>query len=231
VEGFKVKRLVIFGLTENAQLAFYYFSSEGKYEISAFTVDSEYLTHNKLLGLPVVPAEELRTIYPPEESTMFVGLSYGEMNQNRGAVYDRLRDWGYRFASYIDPKASVMTDAIGENVLITGNVTIQPSARIGNNVIIGPNVVVSHGCIIKDHNYFAPAACLCGENVVDEYCIIGAAAVIAPRVHIGRSNFIGVGAHVFHSTGENEAYLTGATSKSPLPATFHERFSRSKPGS
>ena len=45
-----MKRLVIFGLTENAQLAFHYFSSEGKYEISAFTVDSEYLTHRQTAG-------------------------------------------------------------------------------------------------------------------------------------------------------------------------------------
>lgn len=226
-----VKKLVLFGTTEVARLAFHYFTTEGKYQVHAFTVDPEYLDGATLLGLPVVPADTLRETFPPEETMMFVGISYGRMNQNRAEVYDRLRNWGYQFASYIDPKASVLTQAIGENVLIGGNVAIQNAASIGNNVIIGPNVVISHDSIIKDHNYIAPAACLCGENVVDEYCIIGANAVIGPRVHIGRSNFIGIGAHIFHSTGENEAYLTGTTNKSTQSAAFHERFSRSKPGS
>lgn len=225
------KKLVIFGLAEVARLAFHYFKSEGRYKISAFTVDSAYLSTDTLLGLPVVPAEELRDLYPPEESMLFVGVSYGAMNQNRAAVYVRMQEWGYHFASYVDPKASVVSENLGENVLIMGNVTIEPTAEIGNDVIIGPNAVISHDSHIKDHNYIAPCACLCGENIVDEYCVIGASATIAPRVHIGRSNFIGIGAQIFNSTGDNEAYLTGATSKSSKSASFHERLSRPRPRS
>jgi sugar O-acyltransferase (sialic acid O-acetyltransferase NeuD family) len=222
------KKLVIFGLGDIARLAFHYFKNDGGYEISAFTLDSAYLGVDTLLGLPAVPAEELRDIYPPEEFVLFVGLSYGAMNRNRAVVYERMQEWGYHFASFVDPKASVLSQNIGQNVLVMGNVTVEPSAEIGNNVIIGPNAVISHGCRIKDHNYIAPCACLCGDNVVSEYCIIGASATIAPRVHIGHGNFIGIGARIFHHTGDNEAYLTGATGKSSRSASFHERLSRTR---
>ncbi len=225
------KKLVIFGLNEIARLAFHYFNSEGKYEISAFTVDFDFLSSESLLDLPVVAAETLPSRYPPEETFLFVGLSYGEMNQNRAGIYLRMQQLGYHFASYIDPKASAVSPSIGENVLIMGSCTIEPTAEIGNNVIMGPNVVISHDTKIKDHNYFGPAACLCGENVVEEYCVIGAGATIAPRVNIGRGSFVGIGAQIFSNTGPNEAYLTGATAKSPMPATFHERFSRRRPSS
>jgi sugar O-acyltransferase (sialic acid O-acetyltransferase NeuD family) len=220
------KKLVIFGLNEIARLAFHYFNSEGKYELSAFSVDADYMNCKSLLGLPVVAAETLQANYPPDEALLFVGVSYGEMNQNRADIFKRMQQLGYHFASYLDPKASVVAPIIGENVFVMGSCTIEPSAEIGNNVIITPNVVISHDSKIKDHNYFCPAAFLCGQNVVEEYCVIGAGAMIAPRVHIGRGNFIGAGSQILSNTGENEAYLTGATPKSPRPAAFHERFSR-----
>lgn len=214
-----LKKLVVFGTTEIAKLAFHYFSTDSEYQVLAFTVDAQYLNDTDLFGLPVVPTETLRENYPPEEVAVFVGASYSNLNKNRAFIYNRLKSWNYKFASCVSLKAAVPTQDIGENVLIMDNVSVAPSVKIGNNVIVGPNVAICHDTTIKDHIYIAPCACFCGYNLIDEYCVIGASATIAPRVHIARSNFIGIGAHIFNSTGENEAYLTGTTNKSKMPAS------------
>jgi sugar O-acyltransferase (sialic acid O-acetyltransferase NeuD family) len=214
-----LNKLVIFGTSEIAKLAFHYFSMENKYQVLAFTVDAKYINGEGLFGLPVVPAETLMENYPPEEVAIFVGASYSNLNKTRAAIHSRLKSWDYKFASCMSPKAAVLTQDIGENVLIMDNVSVAPSVKIGNNVIVGPNVAICHDTSIKDHIYIAPSACFCGYNLVDDYCVIGASATIAPRVHIGKSNFIGIGAHIFNSTGENEAYLTGSTKKSKMPAS------------
>lgn len=214
-----LKKLVIFGTSEIARLAFHYFKLSGDYQIAAFAVDAQYRNSDSLYGVPILPSEQLRETFPPDNTELFVGASYSNLNKNRAALYDRLKSWNYRLASCVSAKAAVLTQDIGENVLIMDNASVAPSVSIGNNVVVGPNVAICHDSTIKNHVYIAPAACFCGYNLVEDFCVIGAAATIAPRVQIGKSNFIGIGAHIFNNTGDNEAYLTGTTKKSKMPAS------------
>ena len=214
-----LKKMVIFGTSEIAKLAFHYFNMDDDYQVLAFTIDEKYISEDHLFGLPIVATERLVENYPPSEVEVFVGASYSNLNKNRAAIYKRMKSWGYRLASCISKNATVSTQDIGENVLIMDNVSVLPSVKIGNNVIIAPNVAITHDIIIKNHIYIAPSACFCGYNLINDYSVIGASATIAPRVEIGKSNFIGIGAHIFTSTGEDEAYMTSATKKSRMPAS------------
>ena len=73
------RRLVLFGTGDIAQLAHFYFSRESAYEVTAFTVDSEYLTSRIFCGLPVVAFEEVAARYSPNEYECFVALSYSKL--------------------------------------------------------------------------------------------------------------------------------------------------------
>jgi sugar O-acyltransferase (sialic acid O-acetyltransferase NeuD family) len=214
-----MKKVVIFGTTEIAKLACFYFRDDSEYEVVAFTVDRRYRESETLLGLPVVAAETLTDTHPPAAFAMFVGISYSSANRSRAAVYVRFKQLGYHFATYVNSHSSVLTKDLGENVLVMDNVTIQASTKVGNDVIFAPNAMVCHDCEVHDHVYVGPGACLCGYNVVGEYSVIGACAVIAPRVHLGKENLIGVGARILSSTGDDEAYLTSATPKSKMAAS------------
>ena len=214
-----LKKMVIFGTSEIGKLAFHYFSSGDEYQVLAFIVDAKYINDESLFGVPIIATERLEENYPPSEVEVFVGASYSNLNKNRAAIYKRMKSKGYKLASCISKNASVLTQDIGENVLIMDNVTVLPSVKIGNNVIIAPNVAITHDIIIKNHIYIAPSACFCGYNLINDYSVIGASATIAPRVEIGKLNFIGIGAHIFTSTGEDEAYMTRATKKSRMPAS------------
>ena len=49
------KKLVIFGASNFAEVAHYYFTHDSPYSVAAFTVDASYLKESSFRGLPVVP--------------------------------------------------------------------------------------------------------------------------------------------------------------------------------
>jgi len=61
-----LKKVVIFGIGDNGELAKYYFENDEKYKneykIEAFTVQKEYLTEKKFKGVPVVEFENLEEL-------------------------------------------------------------------------------------------------------------------------------------------------------------------------
>ena len=59
-----MKKIIIFGSSEIAELAKFYFEEENKAEVVAFTVDDEYLEEDSFLGCPVVPFSELSKSFP-----------------------------------------------------------------------------------------------------------------------------------------------------------------------
>ena len=61
------KPLIIFGTGDIAQLAYFYFNRELKYEVIAFTVDAEYRTEQLFCNLPVIAFEDLSKLYGPEK--------------------------------------------------------------------------------------------------------------------------------------------------------------------
>ena len=135
-----MKKIVIFGIGDNGELAKYYFENDEKYkndyEVVAFTVQKEYLTEKEFKGIPVVEFENLEKIYPPEEFYLFVAVGYTAMNEVREKVYLEGKKRGYKYVSYISSKANIFTDKIGENNFILEDNTIQPFVEIGNNNVL-----------------------------------------------------------------------------------------------
>lgn len=150
------KPLVIFGSAEIAQLAHYYFTRDSNYEVAAFTVDSAYMKENLFCGLPVVPFEELIYTHPPDQYDVFVALSYSKLNAIRKEKYLAAKAQGYKLASYISSKATVLNDGhMGENCFILEDNTIQPFVVIGNNITLWSGNHIGHHSTIKDHCFIS----------------------------------------------------------------------------
>ena len=95
------KKAVIFGTTDFAQVALPYLRDDGGYDVAAFTVDREFITEQHLLGVPVVPFEDLPSTHPASEFAVFVGIGYSKVNANRRAIFERCSELGYRLPAYI----------------------------------------------------------------------------------------------------------------------------------
>jgi sugar O-acyltransferase (sialic acid O-acetyltransferase NeuD family) len=214
------KPLVIFGSGDIAQLAHFYFSSDSNYEVVAFTVDSAYLTAQTFCDLPVIPFEEVAGQYPPAGHDLFIALSYSHLNELRKTKYLAARQMGYRLASYVSPRATVLNGGrIGENCFIFEDNTIQPFVEIGNNVTLWSGNHIGHHSVIKDHCFIASHVVVSGGVEIGEQCFIGVNATLRDHIKIGDKCVIGAGTLLLADAEPEGVYIGTATERSKVPSS------------
>ena len=206
--------LVIFGASDAARLAHYYFTRDSENDITAFTVDPEYCKADSFLGLPLVNFEEITDLYPPENNKMFIAIGYTKMNRVRADKYYKAKELGYDLVSYVSSRCSFLSDEpLGDNCLIMEGNCIQPFVKIGNNIILWSGSFIGHDSTIEDHCFIASHVALCGHCGVGEYSFIGANAVIREYLTIAPETLIGAGSVVMEDTKRKGVYV-------PMQAEF-----------
>lgn len=214
------KPLVVFGFGDIAQLAHYYFSTDSSYEVVAFSLDAEYITDTVFCGLPVVPFESVTQQYSPEEYEFFVALSYSKLNAVRKEKYLAAKALGYRLASFISSRATVLNEGrIGENCFIFEDNTIQPFVTIGNNVTLWSGNHIGHHSIINDHCFIASHVVVSGGVEIGEQCFIGVNATLRDHIKIGERCVLGAGTLLLADAEPEGLYIGNASERSRVPST------------
>lgn len=212
--------LIIFGSGDIAQLAHYYFSTDSNYEIVAFTVDAVYLTLKEFCGLPVIPFEEIINRYPPNTHSVFIALSYSKLNQVRKEKYLAAKALGYRLASYVSSRATVLNDGrIGDNCFIFENNTIQPFVTIGNNVTLWSGNHIGHHSTICDHCFIASHVVVSGGVEIAESCFIGVNATLRDHIKVGERCVIGAGTLLLADAEPEGVYIGTATERARVSSS------------
>lgn len=212
------KKLVIFGLTDVAQLAHYYFTHDSDYEVAAFVVDKEYLDRTEFCGLPVVASEDAINLYPPAQCEMFLALGYSKINQFRRDQYFLWKEKGYQLASYISSRASIFAESIGDNCFILEDNTLQPFVRIGNNVTLWSGNHIGHHAVIGDHCFLASHIVVSGRVNIGERCFLGVNATLRNSITIGEQCVIGAGTLLLEDAAAKGVYIGTATERSAVPS-------------
>ena len=187
-------KVIIFGLLDTAELAHYYLENDSEHEVVAFTVSKEYINKNKFKGLPVVPFEDIETIYPPDQYHLFAPMTAKQMNQLREKIYLEGKSKGYKYISYVSSKATVFDNEIGENCFILEDNTIQPFTKIGNNVVLWSGNHIGHHGEIKDHVFFTSHVVMSGHCIIESYCFFGVNATIRDYTHLAKGTLLAMGA-------------------------------------
>ena len=216
------KQLVIFGTGDIAQLAHFYFSSDSNYEVKAFSVDAAYIdiATPTFCGLPVIAFADVAKHYPPENHDFFVALSYTKLNAVRKEKYLAAKALGYRLASYISTRATLLNDGrIGENCFVLEDNTIQPFATVGNNVTLWSGNHVGHHSQIKDHTFIASHVVISGGVEIGEQCFIGVNVSIRDHIKVGDKCVVGAGALLLADAEPEGVYIGTATERSRVPST------------
>ena len=191
------KRLLIFGLGQAAELAFFYFKSDSDYSVEAFSVDKAYLKNDQFCGLPVIAFEEIQNKFPPSEFEMFIALGYSEINAIRKKKYLAAKQKGYTLPSYISSRATIFdANNIGDNCFVLENNTIQPFVTIGNNVTLWSGNHIGHHSKVEDHVFVASHAVISGGVKIGSKSFIGVNATLRDNISIGEGCVIGAGALV-----------------------------------
>jgi sugar O-acyltransferase (sialic acid O-acetyltransferase NeuD family) len=216
-----MSKIVIFGCGDIAQLAHFYFSTDSPHEVVGFTVDAAFLpAESRFCDLPVVAFEEVESRFPASGHLMFVALSYNQVNKLRAAKFEAAKLLGYRLASYVSSRASVLTrEPIGENAFVLEDNTVQPFARIGSNVTLWSGNHIGHHSVIDDHVFIASHVVVSGRVTVGSHCFLGVNATIRNAVTIGQGCVIGMGASILADCEPDGLYAATGTERARIPAS------------
>ena len=202
------EKLIIFGTGDIAQIAKYYFDTDSRYEVVAFTADREYVTEEVFENMPLVSFEEINHLFPPAGHKMFLALSYAQMNKLREKKYHEAKAKGYELASYISSRCTYLSQYdCGDNCFIFEDNTIQPFVRIGNNVTIWSGNHIGHHSRIEDHNFISSHVVISGHCTIESNCFLGVNSSIAHKVTIARETLLGAGAVISRNTEEKGVYV------------------------
>lgn len=213
--GEKMKKLIIFGNTDEAQLAHYYFTTDSQYKVVAFTVESNYCDGSTLLGLPVINFDGILETFGPADHDIFVAIGYSNLNSLRKRIYEKCKAIGYSLPSYISSRATILNEGhIGDNCFILEDNTIQPYVKIGNNITLWSGNHIGHHSNIGDHTFIASHAVISGRVNIGEQCFIGVNATIRDNIQVADKCVIGAGALILKDADADGVYIGNQTIRS-----------------
>ena len=200
-------KIVVFGAGDIARLAHFYFSTDSEHQVVAFAVDSAYRTADEFQGLPLVSSDQVRHLFPPARTRMFVALSYARMNRLRAEKYAYAKTLGYDLVSYVSSRCSYLSQhRPGENCFILEDNTVQPFVTIGNNVTLWSGNHIGHDSTIADHCFISSHVVVSGHVGIGPSCFIGVNATLRNSITIGERTLIGAGAVIMKNTPPNSVY-------------------------
>ena len=168
-----------------ARMTHFYLQHDSPHRVEAFTVDGARISEGTLLGLPVVPFEDVASLYPPDRYQMGVPIAFSKVNNLRAAKYHEARAKGYELISYVSSRAVTWPGlAIGDNCFIYEGSVVGPYVRIGSDVIIAGSSI-GHDSVIGDHSFLAAHAVVLG-NVSDRPVLRARRQLDLPRRHHDR---------------------------------------------
>jgi sugar O-acyltransferase (sialic acid O-acetyltransferase NeuD family) len=207
-----VSDVVVFGTGDFAQIVCEYLRDDSPHDVVAFSVHERYVEEPELLGLPVVPFEQLEERHPPSDCAMFVAVGFSGVNKARRAMYEECRSKGYELISYVNSKAIHWGELeLGDNSFVFEANVIQPFVRIGSNVIIWSGNHIGHHSRIGDHCFIASHAVISGNVTIGEESFVGVNATFRDGVTVAPRCLIGAGALIMKDTEEGDVYSVRGT--------------------
>lgn len=210
----KDKKLVIIGAGEFAKIAYEYFVYDSSYDVVGFSVESDYLTEQRLYEKPIVAFEDITQHFSPDTHDAFVAIPASQLNRLRTRLYEATKAKNYTCATYISSHAFVWRNVeIGENCFIFEHNTLQPFVKIGNNVILWSGNHIGHQTVIEDNCFLSSHVVVSGYCTIGNSCFLGVNSTLNDHVSIPRDCIIASGSLVSKNLQEPEKIYYGAPAK------------------
>jgi len=220
-------KIVLFGAGKIADVLYTIALADRDVSLAGFTCDRAYVTTPELHGLPLVPFDEVETVFPPTDFAMFVAIGYQKINSIRAERCSQAREKGYRLVSLISARAHVpSTCTIGANCCIMDGAALQPYARLGDDVFVWNGAAVGHHATVGDHCWLASNCTISSTVVMEPFCFVGVNAAVGHAITIGARSIIGAAAVITRSTAPNGVYIARDTERFWLDSERFTKISR-----
>lgn len=213
-----MNRVIVYGTGSYSEIFYHEACLFGAIEIVAFTVDRAYLDSTEFCGLPVVPFEQVKMLFPPEEFEMMVVTSPKRL-RTRMDMYLKAKGLGYHLANYVSPRAILEPGVqMGDNNIIFADAFIGHHSVLGNDNIIRQKVYLGHQSEMKDHNIIVAGCTLGGLSRIGNLSFFGLGMVGRDRILYGDEAFVGLGSVVTKNV-EDFATVIGCPAKT---VSYHQ---------
>lgn len=133
----------------------------------------------------------------------FVAIG-GDKGHDRLAITELLKDKGIGMSVLVHPSSYICkTVKLGFGTQVLAKAVVASDSVIGNACIVNHCASVDHESRVGDGVHIAPGSTICGCVNIDNYVMVGAGAVVLPRLTIGKNTIIGAGSVVTHDLPEN----------------------------
>ena len=201
-------KIIIFGVRDLAELAYFYLTNDSLHEVVAFSVNREYMPADCIFkGLPVIAFEEIEKKLTPKRYSFFAPMTHKGMNKERERIYNEIKIKGYNLISYVSSKATVFDNLIvGDNCFILEDNTIQPFVSIGSNTVLWSGNHIGHHSKIGDHVFITSHVVISGNCLIEPYCFIGVNAALKENIVLGEASFIAMCTSITNDTESFSIY-------------------------
>jgi sugar O-acyltransferase (sialic acid O-acetyltransferase NeuD family) len=212
--------VVIVGGGEQADIAYEYFTHDSPHEVVGFSVESEFLTGERLHGLPLVAFEEIASHFPPADTAAFVAISSTHLNRVRTRLFGAVKELGYGCVSYVSSHAFAWHNVeIGENTFVFENNVLQHDVKVGDNVILWSGNHVGHQTVIEDNCFVSSHVVISGFCRIGAGSFLGVNSTFGDNVEVGADCVVGAGAVVVKNLEPRGVYVGN-----PAKATGRDSF-------
>ncbi len=212
-----MQKVIVFGITDLAEVMVYHLEHDSRYSISAITADREYLksktsdvfeTSSLVINkYPVIPFERIKQMYPTDEYGIFLCVGYSNMNLGRKKTYLRIKEYGYNVLSYYHPTSLIQSEEIGEGSLFFENTTVGPYCKVGRCNIFYPCSHLAHHSKAGDYNFFAISCSIAGHVTIGNNCFFGNNSTTKNGINIADKTLCGAGTYLSQDTLEEEVFV------------------------
>lgn len=137
----------------------------------------------------------------------FITVGSIESTDLRRKLVVRAEGIGFKFATIIDPSATISKSAvIGAGSFIGKNVVINAHAAIGSHCIINTGAIIEHECNVGDFSHISVGSILCGNMEVGSDTFIGAGSTVIQGIKIRDNVVIGANSTVLTDVESNMKY-------------------------
>jgi acetyltransferase EpsM len=147
-------------------------------------------------GAPVLgPFASWREL-PPD--TLFLApLQKAKAMEERRRIVDGLKIPADRWATIVDPRSAVATDAVvGPGCFVGPFASVGPATQLGANSVVRNGGHVSHDCVLGAFVFVGVNAVVSGFGSLDDGAYVGPGAIVRERVRLGRYAVVGAGSVV-----------------------------------
>jgi sugar O-acyltransferase (sialic acid O-acetyltransferase NeuD family) len=211
-----MKDLYIFGVASFAEMAHYYFATEGDQKVVGFVVDDQMVEETRFCGKPIIPKSEFLQSLPASRASIFVAIGYSNRGRSRLAIIEQFAKRGYGFASFVSKNAYLASGNAGvstNHVFILENNVVQAFSSVARDVVMWSGNHLGHHSILEQGVFISSHVAVASGTVIGARTFLGLGSVVFENLEIGEECLIGGGAVVNTSLAPRSTVIPGASSR------------------